>query len=224
MNKEITVGIATPIPDNHPEVKDIYKVIKGILNEQIGDYIVKDSFIPSEKGDSTDYFRNIVSSIVNCNLLIVITSGSNANVALELGLRMGLGKPYVIVSNDADCISDLKTHNQVLYSSLSPTELESFKEKLKARIISELDYYDNHENSTFIDTNKIYKTENESLIESNTDINEVLSSLKADITSLNSKIEESELNSKNFTDARSFIIQKWLIENAGANPLDFHGF
>ncbi|MBX8938498.1 hypothetical protein [Enterococcus gilvus] len=140
INEKLNCGLVMPIAvmKDYPttqfiDVKQILiDTVKSIEKYDFNPRLVSDS-----EGEIDIIHKSIVNNLYSDPIVIVDISGRNGNVMLELGLRLAFDKPVIIIKDDkTDYMFDISMIEHVEYpSDLRHNEIETFKEKLKNRIV-----------------------------------------------------------------------------------------
>ncbi|MHC5249814.1 hypothetical protein [Enterococcus sp. LJL90] len=129
----------TPIGNpNSVERRDSDFVMKTFLEpvaEKLGfDILRSDLLNNSGKIDDT-----IVQQIERSEIVVIDLTGLNPNVMFEFGIRYGLSKPFIAISQDVNTLPlDVRNIRTLEYTVTAP-DIESITERLEAMIKIEVE-------------------------------------------------------------------------------------
>jgi nucleoside 2-deoxyribosyltransferase len=142
--KEKKCGIIMPISTGNGYDAEHWKCMLRILKstiEEIG--IFKP--LPVWENENADIIQStIINNILDCDIVVCDMSSTNPNVMYELGLRMAVKKPIVLVKDDATKPPfDINSIRFEEYpKDLHYFKINEFMEKLKQKIINTWEVYD----------------------------------------------------------------------------------
>lgn len=128
-------GIVMPISKNDAGSESHWNDVKGILTEAISEAGFQSRLV-SYADDVGVIQKRIVENLYNDPIVVCDVSGKNANVMLELGMRLAFDKPVIIVKDyETDFSFDTSPIEHLQYPrDLRFTTIVSFKSLLAEKI------------------------------------------------------------------------------------------
>lgn len=142
--KPINVGLIMPIAEIAGLSEQHWEDVRRIITESLkGDDKYDMTIRLVSHSDEVRVIQtSIVQNIYNDDIVVIDVSAKNANVMFEFGMRLAFDKPFVVIKDDATpYIFDTGNIQHLEYPrDLRYTHIENFKETLKKKVISTIEY------------------------------------------------------------------------------------
>lgn len=156
--KEVSVSFIRPIDPKEGYDANHFKYLEDTLTSVVesasnDSYDFKCNGLVSETVGVASITNTIVKKLVQADIVIVDISGLNPNVMFELGLRLNLPKPTIIIrSNITELPFDIKDFYVLTYpQNLSAIELDRFKRHFENKFVNTWDdFVKNGPKNTFM--------------------------------------------------------------------------
>lgn len=155
----VKCGIIMPISEINEYTEEHWEQVKNVIKkatEKIEGYRIECDLVSGTENIGVIH-SEIVQNIQNSEIIICDVSGNNPNVMFELGLRLALNKPTIVIKdNVTDYIFDISPIHHVEYDkNLNIFKMEEFIDSLSTRIEKELSHTQKNRN-TYYNSFSIY--------------------------------------------------------------------
>lgn len=144
IKKRINVGLIMPIAEIAGLGEQHWEDVRRIITESLkgDDKYDMNIRLVSHSDEVRVIQTSIVQNIYKDDIVIIDVSAKNANVMFEFGMRLAFDKPFVVIKDNATpYIFDTGNIQHLEYPrDLRYTQIENFKETLKKKVISTLEY------------------------------------------------------------------------------------
>jgi len=149
--KDLKCGLIMPISEIDGLQESHWQSVRDILTEAMEDtgFVVE---MVSDSNEAGIIQKNIVQNLYDNEIVICDVSAKNPNVMFELGMRLAFDKPTVVIKDDVTNYSfDTSPIQHLSYRrDLRYHETQSFKAKLREKVLATHDAARNGSNSTFL--------------------------------------------------------------------------
>ncbi|QPB56477.1 nucleoside 2-deoxyribosyltransferase [Lacticaseibacillus paracasei] len=128
------IFFVTPIGNKNTDVRRTADFVMNTFLRPVAESLDFDVLRADPLQEVSDISNTILEQLASADLVIADTTGANPNVMFELGYRMALNKPYLILTQNVDEIPfDIRGIRALQYEVTAP-DVEDFKERLNQMI------------------------------------------------------------------------------------------